>query len=477
MNFINDNIYGAIKLQGKEKEIVDLPIFQRLRGIQQQGLAYLVFPSAVHTRFSHSLGVLHIISKYCDHLKSEYGGQSLCESEIEVLRLSALLHDIGHYPFSHLGEWVYRCKPCGGMSLAKEVGGVENPLESPSPLCWIGEREKINREAHHEEVGATLISSRPDLCRIISDKSINRSICNIIRGSETDMVSRSLLHSSLDSDRLDYLLRDSAALGVKYGLIDYEYLIHSSRVSGQVSNVGKNLTYKEKSVPAIEHYLMSRYFATTQVIFHRTVQAYEDLLKLILWTLSEKGYIFKNYEEIRNNINKDDLIYFDDRDVMNKIYKAREDEDDLKFYIDALRNRHKIEFLFDFRCADNHCIEKRDCFRNRLFNLWAKDREKIIELSGIKAHLFGFFHNKVEIDYSRDKIKEENEKAMAEAPRIECRSGCVKYFNEMSGSVVKHMLDKELDMFRIYFINDGERHNLSQIRDKIKKEVGGDECE
>lgn len=484
MNIINDNIYGAIKLQDKEKKIIDLPIFQRLRGIQQQGLAYLVFPSAVHTRFSHSLGVLHIINKYCDHLKSDYGGSRLEESDIRKLRFAALLHDIGHYPFSHLGEWVYRRRKNKEGAMHLTINGFNDqnsPLDNPSPLCWIGGCEEYCKEAHHENLGAYMISNRSELKEIIGDNDIIDSICNIIQGSETDMVYRSLLHSSLDSDRLDYLLRDSAALGVKYGLVDYEYLINSSCISQDQPETNRRLVYKEKSVSAIEHYLMSRYFAKTQVVYHRTVQAYEDILKLILWVLSEEGEIYNNFDEVKEVAISNDIMTFNDRYLLNKIDCINSEKfSPLGFFIETLRNRHKIEFLFDFRCARPGCKNDKKCFRNILYDTWKNedDRNQLIKKLDLDPKLFGFCKQEVKIDYSKEQIEKMEDVAIAEAPQIELKDGRIYFFNAIPGSVIRKILGTRLEIFRIYFINDVKKqYDLEKIRRKIKGELGGEDCE
>jgi HD superfamily phosphohydrolase len=99
MPFINDNIYGGIWFSEIEFKIINTRTFQRLRRIKQQGLTSYTFPCSEHTRFCHSLGVLHIMGKLTNNI-------GLTETEVTKLRLAALLHDIGHYPLSHLTESV-----------------------------------------------------------------------------------------------------------------------------------------------------------------------------------------------------------------------------------------------------------------------------------------------------------------------------------------------------------------------------------
>jgi len=102
--YINDSVYGGIPLTELEVRLLDTSVFQRLRGLKQLAYTNYVFPSADHSRFSHSLGVLYIMGLMTDYLKQH---NNLSDSEIIKLRIAALLHDIGHYPLSHLGESVY----------------------------------------------------------------------------------------------------------------------------------------------------------------------------------------------------------------------------------------------------------------------------------------------------------------------------------------------------------------------------------
>lgn len=104
VKYINDPVYGGIPITQVELDLIGLPIFQRLRGLRQLACVNYVFPGAEHSRFVHSLGVLYIMGLMTDHLMKQ---GTLNEDDAVKMRVAALLHDIGHYPFSHLGESVY----------------------------------------------------------------------------------------------------------------------------------------------------------------------------------------------------------------------------------------------------------------------------------------------------------------------------------------------------------------------------------
>ena len=184
--FIRDSVYGDIRLNEIEVEVMDNPQFQRLRRIKQLGLISLIYPGANHTRFEHSIGTMHIASKLADKL-------DLNQEDKELVRISALLHDIGHGPFSHVSEGV---------------------LSFP-----------------HEELTKYVIKNTA-IRDIVEKKFDIDKIIEIINGEGKF---GPIVSGELDADRMDYLLRDSHYTGVAYGIIDYERIISNINLNKHLS--------------------------------------------------------------------------------------------------------------------------------------------------------------------------------------------------------------------------------------------------
>lgn len=247
--FIRDSVYGDIMLNEIEVEVMDNPQFQRLRRIKQLGLISLIYPGANHTRFEHSIGTMHIASKLADKL-------DLNQEDKELVRISALLHDIGHGPFSHVSEGV---------------------LSFP-----------------HEELTKYVIKNTA-IRDIVEKKFDIDKIIEIINGEGKF---GPIVSGELDADRMDYLLRDSHYTGVAYGIIDYERIISNI-------NLNKHLSLDIKGVQAAEGALVSRYFMYPSVYQHHTTRIVNSMFRRGLKKLIDRGVI-----------NENDMYKYDDADII-----------------------------------------------------------------------------------------------------------------------------------------------------------------
>lgn len=235
---IRDVIHGLILRTPLEVKIINTVIFQRLRRIHQLAMANLVYPGAHHSRFEHSLGTMHIAGKIAEKL---YKDGYLSEKDIETIRLAALLHDIGHGPFSHVSEYLLEC---------------------------FYDRERVNikeREKIHELVTFDIISKNKELGKLLSDK--RDEILEILQKSKTKDFKSDIVSGPLDADKLDYLLRDSYHAGVKYGLYDIEKIIESLRVieDGTETFLGID----EEGIFALEQLIIAKYHMSAQIYFHK----------------------------------------------------------------------------------------------------------------------------------------------------------------------------------------------------------------
>lgn len=238
---MRDPIHGFVKLSDKEMALINTRVFQRLRRIRQLAMTFLVYPGAVHTRFDHSIGVMHIAGRICANLR-ELNPEIVREEDIARIRFSALLHDIGHGPFSHVSEAL---------------------LEKYAPnQTQIG----ATREKIHEKITVDILETDPEINEILSDDE-REFVVEMIRGQETQNWQRDIVSSELDADKMDYLLRDAYFAGVKYGVYDLEKLIESCLIDSDKTET--SLAINSKGIYALEQLLLARYHMTQQVYWHR----------------------------------------------------------------------------------------------------------------------------------------------------------------------------------------------------------------
>lgn len=261
--FIRDAIHKNININ--EPVIVELIAtkeFQRLRWISQLGGAQIAFPSATHTRFTHSLGVYHVLSRVFNEVSD---AKNISEKEKLVVKIAGLLHDIGHGPFSHAFEKVLNLK------------------------------ENKNYQFNHEFYTSAIIADEnTEVNQVLKKYHIEiDSVTNIIKKdrNKCPKYQIQLVSSQLDCDRIDYLIRDGYYTGVKYGAIDLDWVI-----SNMIFDKKHGIVFSYKAVAAIENYLITRFHMYLQIYFHKSSiffdlklqKLFEQLVKL--W---KENYSFK----------------------------------------------------------------------------------------------------------------------------------------------------------------------------------------
>lgn len=325
-----DGIHGDIIPSKEEWGIIGTPTFQRLRKLKQLQLAYYVYPNATHTRLAHSLGVLHITSTILDRIDLIAGQQKIEKVERDNLRLAALLHDIGHYPYSHLLEQVDTVKFTeayyddalsaihtnnGGAQSSTQIDADDSVVEYPS----------------HEELGGIILTKRSDIREKLGGAERAATVARYFKGEEIfDIQTTKIVHSNLDADRLDYLLRDGQATGVPYGKVDLHFLLNHIRKDSK-----GRIAISMKALPAAEHFLLARAFLTRTVCQHKTVFGFEEAARQLLRRLkiraqeSRKGSygVPANRNEIIDIVNGASFEDFADSWVDTIFSKACEDKD------------------------------------------------------------------------------------------------------------------------------------------------------
>ena len=258
-------IHGFIKLNAWERDVIAQPAFQRLRRIRQLAWTDQVYPGAMHSRFEHSLGVMHVATLLYDSirqnssalLKSESGYNDVgLDRDRQLVRLAALLHDVGHGPFSHAAEELLPISE-NGSRYAHEDYSAAIVREYFRDVL---ENHKHNTNYHFtaDEVAA-LLEGSPE--------------------AKQSLFWRDLIDGQMDADRMDYLLRDSHHIGVNYGRFDLDRVVVTACAVPGAKGQSPRLGILEGGWHSAESLVLARYFMFTQVYFHKTRVAYDIHLR------------------------------------------------------------------------------------------------------------------------------------------------------------------------------------------------------
>lgn len=306
---VRDPIHDFIELSDLEIEILGSPVVQRLRFVHQLALSYLVYPSATHKRFEHSLGVMHLATRIFDVVTREpnlsddiYGVlpglRNNADRWREQVRYAALLHDVGHLPFSHAAE---NLLPNGRdhEHLTRDFitsGHLRSSLA------------KIDRETPRQ------------VARIATDPKIFPD--DPYENYET-VLNRIITGKAFGADRMDYLLRDSHHVGVAYGHFDLARLVDQLRLLPMIDQDSKQirgveLGIREGGLHAAEALLVARYQMFSQIYLHRTRRSFDLLLKDFM-----REYVKEKYKESGTlPISEHEFLESNDVTIMNAIFEA-----------------------------------------------------------------------------------------------------------------------------------------------------------
>ena len=337
---IRDPVHGYIYANELECKIIDSPVFQRLRKIRQLGTAHLTYPGALHTRFEHCIGSMYLAKRAANHLKSQ---EIINEDMSNELSIAALLHDIGHGPFSHLFEEVLHEK---GMTHENITDRIIRETEIADILSRFG----VN------------VKKFSNLC-VGTSKNHPRFMNDIIAGF-------------LSVDSMDYLLRDSYFSGVEYGKVDVHRIIDAYEIAG------KKLAINKDSVYALESLMLARYEMFRAVYFHKSVRA-SAVMIIRAMNLSDEELHFTNLD------NLDDFLQLTDERILYNISNINSNSENSrlakKLVIDYT-NRKMLKLVFE------KIVLGKDKFSTKIFaqrKFRENLAEEIAEKSKIpKSHIF-----------------------------------------------------------------------------------------
>lgn len=294
-----DPVHGFVDVSALELEIIDTPIFQRLRNVKQLSLGHYVYHGAEHSRFGHMIGSMHLAGKAFDAMKEN--SKKLDKSfdaddtDRQTLRIAALLHDVGHAPFSH---------------------SLENLLN-----------------AKHEDYSIALIDHY--FASILDGKIDISNVKNLILGDpypSKPYLSR-IVNGQLDVDRLDYLLRDSRYTGVWYGEFDLDRIIE------QLGVFDKKFVVMQGGYESVEQLIVARHHMYQSVYFHKTKRAFELMLWKCSEILKEEGKInYPTLEQLSEKENLEKYSICDDNWFLNILYQD-DNSSNVKKIANMIRNR------------------------------------------------------------------------------------------------------------------------------------------
>ena len=340
-----DPVHGFIDLTQVEKEIIELPIFKRMQSLKQLSLTNWVFPGAEHTRYMHSLGVMHIADLMASNLKDENYHPIFTDGQRQVLRLAGLLHDIGHYPLSHVTEYVYLQNlfenddklSDHNSRVKKEIDALNDDISGSIDYM----KSRYSKPMHHETIGTRVIDNDPDIkaliekyCSFIDLHDVEDIIVGCVDRNPSISAMVQLIHSELDADGIDYVMRDATFSGTSYGGFELGLLLRNLAVKkyGDVDIVG----IRPKGISVVDQYLISKYFSYTQVIFNRHVAIFDKMAEMLsaeLIKLDKSPYPNSNtlIRHIERHTQNDEYLRFTDRAFWSQVDSLS--EKDLAGYV------------------------------------------------------------------------------------------------------------------------------------------------
>lgn len=426
MKAFRDPVHNIIYFDKKSEklllDLIDTKEFQRLRHINQLGVSSFTYPGASHTRFAHSLGVTYLMKRFIDKIillkdiqSKEYREE--LESNRILALVSALLHDIGHGPFSHAIE---------------EVTGIE-----------------------HEKVSNAIITGDTEINRLLEAyrTGFSKEVSDVISRTHTSRVVVKLLSSQLDVDRIDYLLRDSKMTGAGYGTFDLEWLINVLRIgkyNGEIE-VGLDL---DKGLSIAEDFVMARYYMYKHVYFHKATRSMELMIKKILeraQELNNKGKLCLN-EHVQLILSKPKNPL--SQDVVHSFLQLTEHT--IWHYINEWKSS-KDKILSEL------CI---DVMRRKLYKSIKTPTspfaifEKALKIGNKEGVSFSdiFIQDNPSTSYYKDNYLSKSTESGESEPEKEASEQIILFDKEGNGfelstksSIIKHIRNESIIVSRLYF--------------------------
>jgi HD superfamily phosphohydrolase len=318
---INDPIHGAGTFSPYEIHIMDTPFVQRLRHIRQTGMSYLVYPTATHTRFEHSLGVAILSNKVWRALRSKDSSALVNEITLRELRLASILHDIGHGPFSHASE-----------EIIEELPEIQSEIKR--------EDGKFSKCKPHEVLSYHIVTSNRFI-DFLKDEIIKgykqdfeiENVANMIIGQmddpSLDQWKSDIINGTFDADKLDYMLRDSYFSGVRME-IDLDRVMFALEIDDR-DDKNRKIIARLAGVHSLEQIMFNKLLLYSTIYHHHAIRAIECMIKTVFELLLDENLTI-NGKNINTAV---DFLRMTDRDLFNE----KQDNAEISKISYNLRNR------------------------------------------------------------------------------------------------------------------------------------------
>ncbi|MCM2323428.1 MAG: HD domain-containing protein [Oligoflexia bacterium] len=377
---IYDVLYGFVPITEWEEKIINSPFFQRLRWIKQLGFANYIFPGAEHNRFAHAIGVMHSMEQMLQALGLAVPTAELLDPRAKgpeamlhkSLRIAALLHDIGTFPFSHAIEHAYLRH------------GNDTRTRADQKANAASARALKALPNSHEHLGSFIIKNTPyegGLTRILEEYDFDvQMISKIIKGDSPYLIANQLMHSDLDADRMDYLLRDGHYTGIKYGQFDREYVL-ANLVTFDAGAGQLGFGVRESAQHAVEDFLIARFSWYSQVIKNQGSAKFDIMSTHVAQAFLDEDLIHQ-FQDLLQMVREGDERFF----WWNDIY-----------FISRCQELRELDLIKDPRVAELTAMLlyrrpprtlRHPLFEHRLLKTDAGEREKerlIARIRGLVA--------------------------------------------------------------------------------------------
>jgi HD superfamily phosphohydrolase len=431
--------------------------------VRQLGLAYYVFSGGDFSRLSHCLGVLHVAGAILGTLKAE--NPAVVTPEVEHdLKISALVHDIGHLPFSHTMESAARRYYEEAAVPVKREGGGEESVEQAT--------------LKHEEIGAKILLLDPEISRLLSPDQAER-IGEIIQGNNLSVLGYQreqsnlgrLISSDLDADRLDYLMRTALHTGLPYGGVDLPYLLSQIKLDNEY-----RICFRARALHAVDHCLLGRYFDRMTVAFHKTVAGFELLLEEVIEDLLREGLVTADAAEIQRKIETGSWADFHDGHMLERMRELRDRTGvapDVKTRVEAILNRRAPKMVAQLEYVGPS--GEQDDYQDQLKS--AKQAVEELNSQAVDTHWYlwkqeGFTITSLasgEQEQETHADVEEEEERPKDVLIVESGSAKARSIRKVEASLMTALGDKSYYAQRIYALSpSGGRQVPAKQRERLR---------
>lgn len=462
---IADSVHGTVELSRSEAAVIGTQAFQRLRGVKHLGLASLVFPGADYSRFAHGIGTLHVTGRIVDQLSQRHGDM-VTDPDRRLYRMAALLHDIGHYPFSHTFERALNDYYSGTGLLQRKTGESDLPQTSSSAGEELEETAPLAERWLHEELGRNVILNDAAIREVLDAAEMDaEELASIIDRRQPPRYAN-LVSSDLDADRIDYLMRTAKHSGLPYGNVDLDYLL-----SQICLDKDQHICFTQKGMRAAEHVLLCRYFDYQQVSYHKTVAGLELVLNDAVGALLRLGELSCTPSDLQAMISDGRWFGFDDAHVVAAMRRAAAmpelDDLDGKLFA-AILDRRPPKLVAErerlgaasahreaFRGLEHAAKMRKQEWENRFgarFYIWT---QKDTRLTKIGASVPASVLETDADDESYDKLQQ--------SVRILASDNSSKPIQEYGRSLISALSEQALYSLRVYALLSKDQEDLRHV--------------